>query len=90
MTAKLMHRRRICWPNPDATCLHGGCGYCNDNRLRLLDSIEKYAKKARPVYHRGGQVVDAYQAYKEGLRAHFYNAEVEYILPDGTKEVTYR
>lgn len=72
-------KRRICWPTPDATCLHGGCGYCNDQPFKSLGVIRRYAKQAGMVYHRGGQQVDAMQAYNEGLAAGFYNADTKGI-----------
>ena len=70
-------KRRICWPTPDATCLHGGCGYCNDQPFKSLNVIRKYARQAGTVHHRGGRQVDAMQAYNEGLQAGFYNAETK-------------
>jgi hypothetical protein len=70
-------KRRICWPNPDATCLHGGCGYCNDNPFRSVKSIRDYARTAGTVYHRGGQQVDAWRAFCEGVAGRFYNAETK-------------
>lgn len=71
-------KRRICWPTPSATCLHGGCGYCNDYPFRSLNAIRKYAREAGVVHHLGdGSAVDAMEAYNEGLRAHFYNAETK-------------
>ncbi|AMS02379.1 hypothetical protein SEA_EXIGUO_84 [Gordonia phage Exiguo] len=69
--------RRICWPNPDATCLEGGCGYCNFEKFRALSTIEAYARKAGKVYHRGGRQVDAWDAYTSGYGYGFYNAETK-------------
>ncbi|ANA86043.1 hypothetical protein BH766_gp74 [Gordonia phage Demosthenes] len=70
--------RRICWPNPDATCLEGGCGYCNDEKFQKLEDISDYAWNAGRVHHRGGQSVDAWDAYNDGLGHGFWNAEVKY------------
>lgn len=75
---KRIVRRRICWPNPDATCLNGGCGYCNDSRFRSLNTIERFAKTAGVLPHRGIGDDDAWTAYTWGLSHHFCNAEVEY------------
>lgn len=41
----MAEQRRICWPNPDAVCLQGGCGYCNTYRFRNVTSIEKWVDK---------------------------------------------
>jgi hypothetical protein len=38
--------RKICWPNPDATCLEGGCGYCMDGVWRSINTIRRYAEEA--------------------------------------------
>ncbi|QDF18300.1 hypothetical protein SEA_DAKITI_87 [Gordonia phage Dakiti] len=70
--------RRICWPTPDATCLEGGCGYCNMEKFRAISTIENYARSAGMVYHRGGQQVDAWSAYVSGLGNGFFNADVKY------------
>lgn len=40
-----MTERRICWPNPDAVCLQGGCGYCNEKPFQPLDKILRYAQR---------------------------------------------
>jgi hypothetical protein len=37
--------RKICWPKPDAVCMQGGCGYCNDYPYRGLGTIERYARE---------------------------------------------
>lgn len=44
--------RRICWPNPDATCLEGGCGYCRDHRPRSVRTIRRYAREVGQIHHR--------------------------------------
>lgn len=67
--------RRICWPEPDATCLHGGCGWCNDHRFRPLPMIERYARRAGFLPHRGKGVEDALAAYRYGLQHAFFNVE---------------
>lgn len=75
--------RRICWPNPDATCLEGGCGYCNDSPFRALAVIRKYAESAGQVHNRnGGKTQDAVTAYNYGFRHNFFNAETRGPLGD--------
>lgn len=44
MIYKGIKKRRICWPNPDAVCLQGGCSYCNDCDYKFLHEIWKYAQ----------------------------------------------
>jgi hypothetical protein len=68
--------RRICWPDPDATCLEGGCGYCNDHPFRAVESIRRYAAKRGTLVHRGnGLRVDALAAFRYGMRSDWNNAE---------------
>jgi hypothetical protein len=64
---KEMVSRRICWPTPDAVCLQGGCGYCNDSRFRSLNTIRKYAES-------NGLLQD----YIWGYQRWFCNAEVRH------------
>jgi len=69
--------RRICWPNPDATCLQGGCLYCNDHPFVNLNVIHRWAQTAGTVRHRGSFIpVDARVALTTGLENDFYNADV--------------
>lgn len=65
--------RRICWPEPDATCLEGGCGYCVDEPFRSVKTIEKWARTAGVVQNRGTGEQDAWEAWQRGLRHDFYN-----------------
>jgi len=67
--------RRICWPNPDATCLHGGCGYCNYSPFRSLAQIDRYARRAGVLPHRGKGYEDARKALQYGLANQFFNVE---------------
>jgi hypothetical protein len=61
--------RRICWPDPDATCLEGGCGWCQDNPVRSWSSIADYARTAGQVPNRfGGKTKDAREAFAYGAR----------------------
>lgn len=71
----MITKRRICWPNPDATCLEGGCGFCNAGAWKPISIIETYAKQAGIVRHRGnGARVDAWDAYIYGRTHLFHNA----------------
>jgi hypothetical protein len=68
-------RRRICWPNPDATCLEGGCGYCNGSPFRSVASIRRYAALAGVLPNRGTGQKDAMEAFQYGLANDFFNTE---------------
>lgn len=60
---------RICWPTPDATCLEGGCGYCQYAKPRSLTVVVRWAKKAGQVPNRcGGNTQDALAAFKNSGR----------------------
>lgn len=73
--------RRICWPEPDATCLNGGCGWCNGFPYRALTEIEEWAKTAGTRPHRGSGEEDALKAYQWGLKHQFVNADVRSTKP---------
>jgi hypothetical protein len=75
MEEYVIEERRICWPDPDATCLHGGCGWCNCEPFRKLSSIQRFAMKAGVLPHRGRGEEDAWKAYQYGLRNEFFNVE---------------
>lgn len=65
MTRHWKPARRICWPNPDATCLEGGCGWCDEYPFRTLAVIERYARSAGQVPNRcGGETQNAWAAYR--------------------------
>jgi hypothetical protein len=68
-------RRRICWPNPDATCLEGGCIHCNDHSLRSIASIRRYALGAGTLPNRGVGTQNAYEAFMRGLTAGWHGVE---------------
>jgi hypothetical protein len=70
-----IEERRICWPKPDATCLHGGCMWCDYEPFRKLFTIERYASRAGVLPHRGNGEQDAMAAYEYGLRNQFFNRE---------------
>lgn len=59
---------RICWPNPDATCLEGGCIHCQHAEPRLISEVEAYALNQDRLPNRcGGKTVDAWEAYLDGV-----------------------
>lgn len=68
-------QRRICWPNPDATCLEGGCIHCNEHPFRTLGSIMRYAWRAGTLPQRAQGEKEAWDAYRYGYNGNFYNAE---------------
>lgn len=69
--------RRICWPNPDATCLEGGCTYCNEFPFKSIDVIGGYAKRVSQLPHRCATgPFDAMAALRYGLRERFFNVDV--------------
>ncbi|QOP65418.1 hypothetical protein SEA_ROYALG_87 [Gordonia phage RoyalG] len=79
MTMHNIVARRICWPNPDAVCLEGGCGYCNMSPYRDIEEIEAYARAAGDVGNRGNnKLKPSWQAYTWGLERKFCNADVRY------------
>lgn len=66
-------KRRICWPDPDATCLEGGCGWCNDHRFRSFAVISRYVRQAGMLPNRGLGEQEAVTAWETGLRNNFFN-----------------
>jgi hypothetical protein len=75
-TPATITRRRICWPNPDATCLNGGCVHCNGYPFRALTTIRRWAEKAGPVDQRCKATGEsAIEAFRWGERRDFANAE---------------
>ena len=70
-----IEERRICWPNPDATCLNGGCIWCDTHPFRKLSTIERYARKAGVLQHRGTGSDDAVHAYRYGQLHNFFNVQ---------------
>jgi len=45
--------RRICWPNPDATCMEGGCIHCADQRFVSGAKIAIFVEMNPILKHRG-------------------------------------
>jgi hypothetical protein len=71
---KVITERKICWPEFDAVCLEGGCGYCNDGDFHSLVEIEK---KVEGSDHLG-------KAYWWGYARQFCNADLKFE-EDGKK-----
>lgn len=77
-------QRRICWPTPDATCLEGGCSYCDDEPFVALSTINRYVESAGLLPNRGLGEQLAINAWLTGLDHGFFGrAEVRRRL---TKE----
>lgn len=73
---RTIRQRRICWPEPDATCIEGGCSWCNDNPWRSVESIRRYCEKAGTLRNRyGGTSQDAMQAFRYGESRGWNNAQ---------------
>lgn len=74
--------RKICWPNPDATCLTGACFLCRDGQWKQLWVLRRYAKrhKVLPVRHDAtggnGTKADAVVMFEYGLRHNFFHTPV--------------
>lgn len=78
--------RRICWPTPDATCLQGGCGWCNLSPYRSLNDIMAYAKTAGDLHHRAKGHQNAVQALEWGIKNGFPRADVRRSRPRVKKQ----
>lgn len=81
----MITHRRICWPTPDATCLEGGCGYCNMDKFRTVSSIRRYAETAGVLPNRGLGEQDAMTAFHCGLENDFFHAEIRRAESPPTK-----
>lgn len=73
MNRRDITKRRICWPDPDATCLEGGCIWCNTFPYRNITTIKRYAEKAGVVANRGVGEKDAIEAFNIGWQHKWYN-----------------
>lgn len=76
----MAQERRICWPQFDATCLEGGCIYCNDNPYRAVELISRkvhgLAAKDKTVLNRGnGLERDPIEAFQYGWMNNWNNAD---------------
>jgi hypothetical protein len=58
--------RPICWPAPDATCLEGGCVWCEHEPVRSWREIADYAATAGQLPNRGGGHQDSRAAFAYG------------------------
>jgi radical SAM superfamily enzyme len=66
-------RRRICWPDPDAVCVAGGCTYCNDHLFVqaqvIVNWIERQPEPTRTRYRR---------EWRYGYLRDFFNVETRW------------
>jgi len=59
---------RICWPDPDATCLEGGCVHCDGCPPRPVREILAYVRRVDTVPNRcGGGTRRAIDAFNYGM-----------------------
>jgi hypothetical protein len=78
----LVTSRKICWPDPDATCLTGACPRCREGEWKRLGVIRRYAKrhKVLPVRYdpssTNGGKTDALVMFEYGLRHNFFHTPV--------------
>jgi hypothetical protein len=76
----MAQERRICWPDFDATCLEGGCVYCNDNPFRKVVDISRRCENNADLPNRGnGTTTPARDAFAWGWAHGWCNAEVRDI-----------
>jgi hypothetical protein len=69
--------RRICWPNPDSTCLEGGCIHCIDAPFRTFTEIRLYVSRQGSLPDRDlGRQKLAMVAWHDGLARNFHGADV--------------
>ena len=70
-------QRRICWPRPDATCLEGGCSYCNSYPWRDVSAILNYARRVPGgvLPNRAQGATPALEAFEYGRDAAWGNAD---------------
>lgn len=68
---------RLCWPNPDAICLEGGCIHCAegpDSRWVPLDDVHAYANgSGNAARDRHGRWQSLWNAFSYGLAHDWFN-----------------
>lgn len=66
-------KRKICWPNPDATCLEGGCVHCDSGQTKTLEQVRRYVETVLEVPDRCGDTFQlANKAFDYGVRHGLY------------------
>lgn len=65
-------RRRICWPDPDAVCLEGGCGYCRDADFHTYAEIRHWLRGLDDAGVTPERNVALWTAWRRGLDEDFY------------------
>ena len=73
---RVIVKRRICWPNPDATCLEGGCSYCNGHDFQTVAAIRRYAESAGVLPNRAHGEQPAIKAFHYGLQSGWNNVRI--------------
>lgn len=80
-----VQQRKICWPDPDATCLEGGCIHCDTGPWKNYGTIANYARRAGVVPNRGFGEQDAWAAWQYGLEHEFFHRPPRRTVPKRVK-----
>lgn len=80
----MVKQRKICWPKPDATCVEGGCLYCDQgqwvNISRLRAYCERLQAKGHELMNRGdGKTQPPMKAYQYGAEHGWGNAQTREV-----------
>jgi hypothetical protein len=63
-------KRKICWPDPDCTCLEQGCGYCASSKItKTKTQLLTYVDEHPELTHRGtgAKLYNSYNALVYGI-----------------------
>lgn len=82
----LITHRRICWPDPDALCLKGGCLSCAHGPWKRISTVKRYARRHRQLPDRYGGMADARVAFEYGLLHSFGHVPVRARISAPEKE----
>ena len=79
MPTQMVKERKICWPKPDATCIEGGCLYCEDGPWKSENAVRRFCMRAehhgKELMNRGnGKTTKAMAAYEYGISHGWGNA----------------
>lgn len=66
---------KICWPNPDATCLEGGCIHCESDGMWVdVAVLKQWASTASDLAQRGVDTPkSAHDAFRYGAQSGWWN-----------------
>lgn len=66
---------KICWPDPDATCLEGGCTHCeSDGEWVSVTTLKQWAYAAGDLAQRGNTTKKpADAAFRYGAETGWFN-----------------